>query len=72
MYCVKCRAPPSSKECCPLGHTYNFSKSGNQNIICDMCGVSARVGDSSIYSDKTCNFDVCEICYESLPNKDAV
>jgi hypothetical protein len=72
MYCVKCRVPPSSKECCPLDHTYNFVKPARRTTICDMCGMSAGLVGLGVYSDKACNFDVCEMCYEHLPNKNNI
>lgn len=67
MYCVKCRAPPCSKECCPLGHNYKFVKPARKSTICDMCGMSAGLVGLGVHSDPACNFDVCELCFDRLP-----
>lgn len=38
-------------------------------MMCDFCGVRAKVYGGDVYSDRTCNFDICRICHEKVPQK---
>jgi hypothetical protein len=31
------------------------------------CGLSAALCDAGMYDDPECNFGVCEVCYDDLP-----
>ena len=68
-YCVGCRMPPCSKQGCPIGHGFTFQRIPVINFICDVCGISTAVSNGGVYDDNLCNFGICELCYNQLPEK---
>lgn len=60
---------PCSKKECPVGHELiPFVDRGT--ITCDICGITIRkLGEKRVFSDRTCNFDVCLGCHNKLPNE---
>lgn len=62
------RVPCSQKEC-PIGHELTKAMDRG-SITCDLCAIPPRqVQDSRIYSDRRCNFDVCQACWLKLPEE---
>jgi protein-arginine kinase activator protein McsA len=38
-------------------------------MICDFCGVKAKIYGKQVFSDRGCNFDICHKCCEKVPEK---
>ena len=39
----------------------------SETLFCDYCGNLAKNRSPTIYKDSNCNFDICWVCYEKLP-----
>ena len=51
-----------------MGHELKeFRDQGS--IVCDLCAISiGKISSNKVYSDRQCNFDVCEACHRKLPD----
>jgi hypothetical protein len=50
-----------------MGHGFKLIKPVSVDYICDLCNMSAALCDAGMYDDPECNFGVCEVCYDDLP-----
>jgi hypothetical protein len=46
-----------------------MNDSFSESLICDFCGLIARISGKFAYSDRECNFDICMKCHQKVPEK---
>lgn len=66
-YCGGCRQIPCSKTACPLGHKLKHRVRPGKYRYCDLCDVPAGLLGKRAHGFCPCDFDVCDICYDRLP-----
>ncbi|CAD8123442.1 unnamed protein product [Paramecium sonneborni] len=65
-YCQKCRKPQFKEGFCPLNHPLQFSLQAIKETHCDYCNLNIFSRGESVYSDRLCDLDICNSCYEIL------
>ena len=72
MYCSDCRPFPCTKTKCPTGHKLKYRNKPTKNRICDLCDAPAGLLGKGVHGFCACEFDICDICYQKLPEEHAL
>ena len=69
-YCSTCRIPSLTKKWCPAKEHIYILKKPHSGFTCEMCKLEPLLLGRKFYDDMSCNFGICETCYEGLPELD--
>lgn len=62
--------PQASRSHCPIGHPFKrLEPEQLNNYVCDICGMRPVWLSKGLSDDSLCNFGVCDVCLETLPEK---
>ena len=55
-----------------MGHKILKKKRLTKKLYCDFCDAPAFVISKNAYGFCKCNFDLCEVCYDKLPETNSL
>ncbi|CAD8123432.1 unnamed protein product [Paramecium sonneborni] len=62
-YCQKCKIPEFKGDYCPANHQMQFNQKPSKGLKCDFCRTNIYNKGDTAYSDRQCNFDICNTCF---------
>ncbi|CAD8094446.1 unnamed protein product [Paramecium primaurelia] len=65
-YCQRCKQPEFKGNVCPSNHVLQFSQKPGFGLRCDFCRLNIYSKGDSVYSDRSCDFDICNTCFQKL------
>ncbi|CAK61783.1 unnamed protein product (macronuclear) [Paramecium tetraurelia] len=65
-YCQRCKLPEFNGNICPANHILQFTQKPSFGLKCDFCRLNIYSKHDSVYSDRSCDFDICNSCFQKF------